>query len=1293
METPRRLRIARACRATVAVLPWLTAALVSLGAPLGAQQAGTGVSIQILEQHPDRLRLAYSIGSSMNNAMPEGGPISAGLLGSLCKTGVVGIPLAGEVELEIVEVSRAGTFDLPVLPDGEWDLRLDGPVFLGEPGFVRNQRVVQVNFAPRAVDGGSQVQLFSRVVADLRFAAVGSRPGYRHPLSSWEEQFYKLALINYEQAIGWRQTPAAAKPVADGTAPDRLRITVRHPGIHRLTGADLAEAGVSLSEIDPDAIRLWYGGGFTLGLSSRPHFGASLREIPITVDDDDGRFDSDDAVMFYGEPAERWVFSNSNGGTYSWRQNPYTRDNVYFLEWAGEGSGLRAGTVSGALSEPDVIQTDRYRERIHEEKDSDTFIELRGIKSGYDWYWETFRGNVKEFTSSLWDVVPEEAVVVNVRFWGFSEGRHQFEIKWNDRTIGVRSFSGSGVETLLAFARRGTLEGANQLNLSHQDNTATRLDWYELEYSRLLRARDGALSFDWLGATGLTTDEVSSANSTAQFLLSGFEEARPRIFEFRAPRTLKEIVDFEYDDATGSATFQGQYTGFGTPPQFLAMGDDGWKRPATIEAKRHARLKTSDHGAEYVIITHEDFRAAADKLAAWRAVDDRFGPPLTTHVADVEDVYDEFSGGLVDPMAIRSFVNFAVDNWDPAPVFILLMGDGSYDYRNNFVNSHPNWIPPYQDGSSMYDEWYVRIEGGDDLPDLAIGRLPVGSASEADAVVDKLIAYDRDPEIGPWQTRVLLVADDRVNPSTKEDEAFFVRDAERMAAASLPPDLDVLKLYFGEFQLEGRTKPTARDAFVKKFNEGALILTYIGHGNPETIAHEQVFVLSRDIERIDNGRRLPLMYTAASQVGVFDEPSRRSMPEVLINDPDGGVIGFISATRVGIHISNMNLAREFHETMYTGGDDQVPVGLALTTAKQRVLGSAADRVNIQRYSLLGDPAQILNRPFLKVQIEAPDSFKAFEEVHVQGRVQDASGIALTDFVGEALVQVFDSAAPSLTEGNRWEQPGAPIFRSLTPVRDGVFEAVFRVPRGISYGESKGRISAYVWGEGMPTAFGSTSGIEIGGSQPGIAADDDGPTVTLAFNGAAQFQEGGVVPNRSVLTASIEDGSGINITGEVGHEIELEIDDDLFTVTDLYNSQNGNYQTGMLQFELPALEPGSHDLSLRIWDNSNNSSRLEAIFQVLDTAFLSSVVFHPNPIQDQGHFTYVLNSDARAVSIKVFTLSGRLVDELEGDGQAGYNQVSWELPAGLANGAYLYRIQVTSQDEIEFEATSVIQVLR
>ena len=1281
---------------------WLAVVLVLLL----AWQAEAGVSVEILQQHSDRLRLAYSVGTVTHSQVSAaGGSVSAALLQSLYKTSVVGIPPTGGVELEIVEVIAAGTFDAPELVSGkalvseEWDLPLDGPACLGETGFVRNQRVIQLNFAPRLVAAGSQVQLFSRVVVDLHF--TGAADYYRvndiaH--GSWEERLYKRALINYEQAIRWRQARAAAKVVVQDEAPDRLRITVRRQGMHRMTAADLEDAGVQLNEIDPGAIRMFYGGGVTLGLASQPSRGSRMREIPIVVEDGgDGRFDSGDAVLFFGEPAERWTFSGSNGGEYRWRQNPYTKDNVYFLEWIGETSTTRAGVVSGALSELNPIHTDRYRERLHEENDKQTVIELLGIKSGYDWFWQTFRGNAVDFTISLTNVVPDEPVDVKVGLWGLG-GTHRFEFRWNRSLMRTSSFSGSSAGSISATSRRGAVEGLNRLGLFHLDATAIRLDWYELEYGRQLRASNGELSFDWLSAADLDNREVSGANSTAQFQLSGFSDGRPRIFELRVPRTLKEVVDFEYDAANGSASFQGSHSGAGAPPLYYAIDEAGWQHPTAIERKRKARLKTPDNGAEYVIITHGDFGAAAERLAAWRAVDDRFGVPLTTHVADVEDIYDEFSAGLVDPMAIRSFVNYAVDNWDPAPVFILLMGDGTYDYKNNLGTSHPNWIPPFQDGASMYDEWYVRIQGGDRLPDLAIGRLPVGSTHEAEVVVDKLISYDRDPEIGPWQARVLLVVDDIVNPSNHEDESIFVRDAEILARRYLPPDLDITKLYFGQFPLEGRTKPSARDALVHRFNQGALILTYIGHGNPETLAHEQVFVLNRDIGAIDNGRRLPLMYTAASQVGVFDDPARRSMPEVLINKPDGGVIGFISATRVGFHNSNMILAREFHEIMYVSDDDRVPVGLALMAAKQRVrLPFEEDRVNVQRYSLLGDPAQILNRPRLNVSIEAPTSLKAFEEVRIEGQVQDGSGNAVTDFDGQALVQAFDSIALSLVEGNRWQQPGAPIFRSLASVEDGVFEAVFRVPRDISYRESRGRISAYVWGDGKPTAFGSVGGIAIGGTRESIAPDDEGPIVTLAFEGGAgePFRDGDFVSSQPLLIASIEDDSGVNITGEIGHEIALQIDDEHFAVTDFYNSQNGDYRTGVLEYQMPQLQPGTHDLSLRAWDNFNNSTRVEATLEVAQAgrSSLSDVIFHPTPMQDRGHFTYVLTTPARAVSIKVFTLSGRLVDEIKGDGHPGYNQVSWEPPGALANGAYLYRIEVSAEEGSDVEATSALQVLR
>jgi hypothetical protein len=1285
---------------------WLLVILGLLGAPLLAVQSAAGVSIQILEQHSDRLRVLYSVGPGVRlTSGNSGGTASAALLGSLVKTGVVGIPLTGEVELEIVEVSPGGTFDMP--RNVGWDLPLVGPVSLGSTGFVRNQRVVQLNFSPRLVNGGPQVQLFNRVVADLYFTAARSdhKPhhlrGDGNPNRSWEERLYSKALINYEQARYWRQTGAAAKAVVqDATANDYLRLTVRQQGVHRITGQELADAGVPLSEIVPDAIRLRYGGGLAQAVSGSPALGVRLREIPIVVEDgEDGRFDNGDALLFYGEPAERWVFSSGNDGEYFWRQNPYTKDNVYFLEWTGDGNGLRGGVVSGALSVPDALATDNYRERLHVEEEKESVIELEGIKSGYDWFWETFRGNAADFTTTLRDVVTDDPVDVDVRFWGLSGGSHRFDLRWNFDVIGNVSFSGPQASTLSASSRRGALEGVNRLGVLHRDNTASRLDWYELEYTRQLHARDdGGVSFDWLSAAGLKNADVSSANSTTQFHLSGFNNGRPRIFECRAPRTLKEVVDFEYEATTGSATFQGLHTGFGVPPLYVAIDDAGWKRPAAIERKSPARLKTSDNGADYVIITHRNFCAAAERLAAWRAEDDRFGTPLVTRVADVEDIYDEFSGGLLDPMAIRSFVNYAVDNWDPAPVFILLMGDGSYDYKNNLGLSDANWIPAFQDGASMYDEWYVRIEGGDELPDLAIGRLPVGSTKEAEAVVDKLISYDRNPEIGLWQARALLVADDIVNPATHQDESFFVRDAEQMASDFLPQDLAVSKLYFGRFPLQGRTKPSAREAFVRRFNEGALILTYIGHGNPETLTHEQIFVLTRDIDGIDNGGRLPLVYTAASQVGVFDDPSRQSIPEVFVNKPDGGAIGFISATRVGIHHSNMILAKEFHEIMYNSDDDRVAVGLALMAAKQRVTLSPGDRTNVQRYSLLGDPAQILNRPLLSVQIEAPDSLQARQEVRFAGRVQDASGDAITDFSGQALVQAFDSSVRSVVEGNPWEQPGVPIFRSLARVEGGVFAGVFRVPRDISYRESEGSMSAYVWNEGTQTAFGSVRGIAIGGVEQGLTPGNNGPTVALAFDGAAgggAFRDGDFVSSRPRLTALIEDEDGINITGAIGHEIELQIDGELFKVTDSYTSQNGGYKTGLLDYEIAELDPGSHQLRLKVWDNLNNSSQVEATIRVAEASVpsLTSVIFHPNPMQDQGHFTYTLATPAHAVSIKVFTLSGRLVDELKGGELPGYNQVSWEPPSALANGTYLYHIQATTEDGFGFEATSAVQVVR
>ncbi|MBI2504507.1 MAG: type IX secretion system sortase PorU, partial [Candidatus Latescibacteria bacterium] len=1120
---------------------------MSCMAVLLGSAAAPKAEIQLLDSQPTQVHLVWK-------ADPEQ------LAGGEAQTCWVGLPQSGEPRLEVVAARRAG--ELVVESEGEVWTTAQGPVCLSEVGYVRDQRVVGVVFAPQRL-GADRVGLYGQVEVVVHFGGVGSAAPVR--LDRWGEEWYGALLINYAQARDWRcpQGGRAGKPTQE-LAGEVFRVGVRESGLYRISGQDLVEAGVSLEGLDPARISLWYGGGRALPV--RQPLELSLAEIASVVEDGgDGRFGPEDYLLFYGEGLERWEYQR-NTGIYIYRRNLYTRDNVYWLVLGG-AVGKRAQMRSGALVDSAPQQPTSYRARVHEESEERILLQLESINSGYEWYWQEFSGNARNFPAAIQGAA-EGPVQIRLRFFGNTDAAHPFAVKWNDTELGRVSFEGSRPDTVEIEAPQGVKEGQNALGLVHLNKEPTRLDWYELEYSRAFAAQRGELNFDY-----------PVAGAVAEFALSGFGEGRPRLFEVSGE--LAEIGDFTYDQAAGQVRFQDSPGE--SPRHYLAALPSRWKRPSKIERDPPSQLKAAGQGAEYLLLTHGDFMQAARRLGQWRAQDDRFGQPFSVQVIDVQDIYDEFAGGLLDPSAIRNFLRYAYEHWAPAPSFVTLMGDGSYDFKNNSGTSPGNWIPAFQDGDSTYDEWYVRVAGSetDVYPDMAIGRLPVQTAAQAEGVVDKLIDYDRTPEIGPWQTRVLLVADDTHHPQRPGvPESYFLFDSERLVREGLPEDLDLVKLYIGQYPLEGRTKPRARDEFIRRFNEGALLLTYLGHGNPEVLAHEQIFLVSRDLAALDNGRRLPFMYTAASQVGVFDDPARESMPEILLDLPEGGVIGMISATRIGFHNSNMSLARVFHEQMFRSGREHVPVGLALMEGKQLAFIASADwRRNIQRYSLMGDAATRLARPRYGVDLNVPDTLRALQEVQLSGQVRDPEGRAAGDFNGQVWVQAFDSAVPSEVEGLTYKQQGAPLFRGLFKVELGRFEAVFRVPKDISYQGEEGRISAYAWSPSKPSAFGAARQRVMAGTAAGVVPDEEGPQIRLGFQGRPGFKSGDPVPPRLVLEALLSDQSGINVTGETGHEIELRLDDQVLKLTDFFSNQQGDYRSGSLDYQLPLLEPGTHTVRL------------------------------------------------------------------------------------------------------------------
>ena len=1217
--------------------------------------SGASAELRVLEKEPQRLRLLYE---------PSGPLVERG------RGALVALPPDGEIRIEIIE---ARVLDTDRADAGAEPMA--GPAFLGRRGMVRRQHVAELAFAPH-IDANGVRTLYDRVVVDVHITGGTGGAFVADPRG---EDFYRQILVNPLQARNWRvpaqRQPAPKTALQQGTW---LRIYVAEEGMFRISGSDLAAAGVELSSVDPATLRLHYGGGKALVLG-RVDPPLAMAEVGLLVEDGgDGRLDPDDYVLFWGEPLNRWTYDRASR-SFKYQHNLYTRENVYWLGFGGE-EGLRPAIRNGALQASTPHQPTSYRVRVHEEAEQFILAQTFGIKSGYDWYWEDFRGNARNFPLVIRQAV-DEPVGIRLGFYGVSKSLPEFELRWNEESVGILSVEANKVVELETTTTTGAIEGINQLGLFHINNDPARFDWFELEYSRQFVAERGELVYSY-----------SLEEGTTEFQLAGFVEEKPRVFE--VSETLAEIVGFVYDAQLGTVAFQDERAS--APRQYAIGGPTTWKRPTRIELDASGNLLAEREGADWIAIYHRDFRDAAERLARWRGQDDRFGAPMRAMAIDVEDIYDEFSGGLLDPEAIRNFLAYTAANWERVPMYVTLIGDGSYDYKNNSGTSSGNWIPPLQDGDSTYDEWYVRVVGNDKLPDMAIGRLTVQTQTEADDLVDKIIAYDREPEIGPWQSRVAVISDDLLNPDKPRDvEGYFIIDSEFLAQRLMPQALDMRKLYIAQFPLEGRTKPRARDEFIRLFNDGALIMTYLGHGNPTVLAHESMFLVSRDLDAIQNEGRLPFFYTAASQVGVFDDPVRVSMPEALLKKKNGGVIGMISATRVGFHNSNIILANQFHEQMYRTGRQNVPVGLALMEAKQLVLPiflstDLAFR-NMQRYSLFGDPATRLAMPRLEVELAVADSLNALGEVTVAGRVLDSTGKHANDYQGRVWLQAFDSSERSRLEGFNYRQIGSHIFRGRFPVVDGRFSATFRVPKDITYGGTDGRISGYVWSDSSPSAFGSVDRLRLSGTAAGVETDVTGPQISLRFEGA----DGSSIPSQSVLLATITDPSGINITGETGHEIELAIDGELHILTDFFSVLGGDYRQGNIEFPLPELEPGEHEIRLKVWDNFNNSAKTTVAVTVRQSGDgIDNVLFFPNPMRASGgHFTYDLKEEVSQVKIKVFSLAGRLIDELEGHIREGQNQVAWIPAADLANGTYLYKITVERKNGSAGGRAAVLQVVK
>jgi hypothetical protein len=419
-------------------------------------------------------------------------------------------------------------------------------------------------------------------------------------------------------------------------------------------------------------------------------------------------------------------------------------------------------------------------------------------------------------------------------------------------------------------------------------------------------------------------------NGARQFTIDGFTNGSARVFDVTDPDSVRELATLIKPQKGGYAvTAVASGAGLRT---LLALTGSQAKQVVGIRSNQPSSWRQPSNGADLLIITHRNFAAAIGELKSLRE-----SQGLRVAVVDVEDLYDEFSYGARTPQAIKDFLAYANGNWSKKPRYVVLAGDASLDPRNYLGYGDSDYVPTKlidtQNLETASDNWLADF-GGDGIEETAIGRLPVRTAQEAAAMVNKIVSY----EVAVPSESVLLVAD--------RNDGYNFEAFNSKLRSLISPDLSVEEIDRGD-----RDDNTAKSLLIEAVNRGQKVVNYAGHGSLNNWRGE--ILTNGDALSLTNADRLSLFVTMTCLNGYYQDPVADSLAESLMKAPRGGAVAVWASSGMTRPGGQMQINQELYRVMF--GAKTVTLGEATLKAKSGV----ADGDIRRTWILLGDPSMKL----------------------------------------------------------------------------------------------------------------------------------------------------------------------------------------------------------------------------------------------------------------------------------------------------------------------------------------------
>ena len=1093
-----------------------------------------------------------------------------------------------------------------------------------------------------------------------------------------------------------------------------FKIGVTQDGVYKIDYTFLKDLGIDIDSIDPRKIQLYgNGGGMLPFLNSKPRVDDLAENAIFVQGENDAKFDSTDYLLFYGTSQTKWSYDDSLA-VYK-RQINYYSDTTYFFLTYGQQNGKRIQSRSSVSGANTFVNT--FDDYAFHEVEAVNFL-----KSGREWFGESLDNLNNSFTFNINspNIVSTDSVFFRSAFAGRSTNstNNYFTVYVNNTLMGNQPYPMVGTTaqdnyaSLVGFSKVFNSSGPVfkvVVSMYSGDPSAQGwLNFIELKYRRSLTAANTSGQLIFRDARSIGSGNIS------EFTVTSVPGNSKTVWDVS---DLFNIVDQQISFSNGTVSFT-------TPTPWLktfAMFDNSMlltpKAVGRIENQNLHSLPVTN----YLIVTNPMFLSAANELADFHRTNDN----MSVTVVTTHQVFNEFSSGAQDVSAIRDFAKMFYDRATSVaelPKYLLLFGDASYDNKYR-IPSNTNYVTSYQSPGSINqtqtyisDDYFALLDDSEgewynnEIVDMSVGRIPVGSVSEAAQHLNKIKSYVKGGSsvMGSWRNIVSFVGDD-------QDYNIHFRQSDTLAnrIRNAYPNFNVDKIYFDAYQQEstpgGQRYPEVKKAITDRIQRGTLLMTYIGHGGELGWAHERVLE-NDDINGWTNFSKLAAFLTATCEFTRVDDPDRISSGEYVFLNPNGGAICMFTTSRLAYSSSNNNLCTRFFSHIFekVGGEYQTTGDIFEKTKSDMYVDPY-----VRNFLYLGDPALKLAYPEYSVKTKTingitiglnTDTLKALSKVTITGEVQDNSGAKMTSFNGTIYPTVYDKMATYSTIGNDIndaQNPSTPqpftlqknvIYSGKSSVVNGDFAYSFYVPKDIAYQYGNGKLSYYAQ-NGVIDASGSDTLVTIGGVNPNATADNEGPVIRLYMNDE-NFVRGGMTDKDPILYAVISDTSGVNTVGTgIGHDMSAELDnktDKRYILNDYYENDLNSYQKGKLNYQFKNLTSGPHTLNLKAWDVYNNSSEASTDFIVSESATLAldHVLNYPNPFTTHTTFMFEHNRPfvPMDVQVQVFTVSGKLIKTLSNKiTPTGYrsDDIEWDglddFGDKIGKGVYVYKLRIRTYD--------------